>query len=107
MNAQTRLNGSNEGLQQQTSQTKVTPRKAIDLIREICGSVKESGSALRAVSFSYPPTPNTKPIAAPIAIPMNSRPIEFFGGEKLQVGSTTADKFLTPLKGIHSPNISQ
>ena len=90
------------------SQTKVTPRKAIDLIREICGTVKESSSTLRAASsFSYPPTPNVKPIAAPVAIPMHSRPpIEFLGGDKLQVGATTTDRLMTPLKGLHSPNIS-
>ena len=76
------------------------------MIREICGSVKESGAGLRGISLTYPPTPITKPIAAPVAIPMNSRPIEFIGGDKLQVEVTAVDKFMTPLKGIHSPNIS-
>lgn len=63
----------------------VTARRAIDLIKEICNSVKESGScgggnslSTRRTSVSFMPIVHHRPIAAPVAVLMqHKKPIDF------------------------------
>ena len=69
----------------QTSQQKqVTAKRAIDLITDICNAVKVESNNNYITNFSTPQRTTVpflpivhRPIAAPIAVPIHSKPIDF------------------------------